>query len=240
MPSIQATVQLGVDASMAEMRREINEQNVKLVKMESDNCKLAGEMKMLRSQEHTMLNEVKNLRTHLDEQDIFGRIDNLVVYGLPESYAEVAGKSTTTPSDEVTPGTQKNNADLEWCFLKFCRDRLHFAVRCKDISVVHFLPGKSTNQRPSPLLMRFNNRKAQGLVLSAKKKLREDRSCKIYVNEHLTKSVNQLFTRARSLLKDHWLAGAWTRNGHLLVKTLKSQGSKIITIKTEQDLMLYA
>ena len=78
------------------------------------------------------------------------------------------------------------------------------------------------------------------MVLSAKKKLRQDRSCKIYVNEHLTKSVSQLFTRVRSLLKDHRFVGAWTVNGHLFVKTLESQGSKIITIKTEQDLMLYA
>ena len=63
-PSIQAAVQLGVDASMAEMRREVNEQNVKWAKLESDNCKLAAEVKILRSQlEHIMLNEVKNLRT---------------------------------------------------------------------------------------------------------------------------------------------------------------------------------
>ena len=56
---------------MAEMRREVNEHTVKLAKMESDNCKLTGEVKMLRSQlEHTMLNEVKNLRTHsLDSLD---------------------------------------------------------------------------------------------------------------------------------------------------------------------------
>jgi hypothetical protein len=50
------------------------------------------------------------------------------------------------------------------------------------------------------------------------------------------KPVSQLFNHACALLKNKKLAGAWTRNGHLVVKTLESQGSKIIGIKSANSL----
>ena len=56
------------------------------------------------------------------------------------------------------------------------------------------------------------------------------------IGEHLTRETSTMFTKARIVVKEKRLYGAWTRNGLLYIKLNESQESKIIKIVTTSDL----
>ena len=60
---------------------------------------------------------------------------------------------------------------------------------------------------PSPMIVKFTNRKAEDAVFQAKLQLKQVPGAKIYFNEDLTKTASSLFRTARRLLKEKKIVG---------------------------------
>ena len=181
--------------------------------------------------------ELTQLRRRINDLEAYSRVDNIIVCGLPEEAAEVVIGAQYSADNVPTSGGE-TSATSEKLFLAFCRNKLNVDVSPNDISVAHRLTRQRTNiNGPHPMIVRFSNRKAKLQVLAARKLLRNQPSCKnIFINEHLTAGVSQLFQKARSMVKAHRIKSAWTAGGKLLVRTLPSNGDRTLTILCETDL----
>jgi hypothetical protein len=199
LPSIQAAVQSAVSSAMAESTARLDEQRELIDALGAENYEL---------------------RRRIDAMEAYSRIDNVVVHGLSESFAEVGAGHRAA---DVATETSESSEDI---FINFCQTKLNVNISKGDISVAHRLPKAQSANGPRPLLIRFANRRSRTRVMTARKELRVDRSCRIYINEHLTKEASYLFAEARKLVRAKTLAGAWSWNGRIYCKTLESRGSK--------------
>jgi hypothetical protein len=217
----------GVRAEVDKLTTELHARDVRVAELEKDNVELR--------------NQTANHEQQIDALEAYSRVDNLVVYGLPESYAE-AGSSSSTAVKSAMDTDVDNALELdsgpkqsEKVFLDFCHDALHVDIQSSDIYICHRLR-KSFKSQHRPLIVRFTNRKTRSLVLMQKKRLRET-GMKIYVSEHLTKHTSALFATARNKVKEKRLAGAWTRNGQLFVKL--NQTGAVRPVKSSVELSQY-
>ena len=86
------------------------------------------------------------------------------------------------------------------------------------------------------MIVRLTNKKMKIAIMNAKKALR---GTVVYINEHLTRETNALFAKARTMVNEKRMYGAWTQNYLLYIKLNESQGSKIIKNATTSDLDQY-
>jgi len=204
---------------------------------------LQGELKLRNGQISTLSKQNAELNTKVHNQSVliegleaYNRQDNLIIQGLPLTFAQAVAGSDAAPSvlSENLEGAKEHSADTEHRFLQFCNSQLGVSIAATDVSVCHRLP-KHARQEYPPVVVRFTNRKARELVLNARKRLR-NAECKIFINEHLTRSAAMLFSDARKLVKGKKILQAWTKNGRVLVKALDNTVSRI---NTEADLASY-
>jgi len=166
-------------------------------------------------------------------------VDNILIQGLPENFAEAAADATQVEHDNRTDTSV--NAEMQ--FLQFCRTKLNLNLSETDICTAHRLPrttrvasGRVPKPGPRPLIVRFNNRKTRSRVMAARKLLRQDPNNRIYINEHLTKSASDLFAVARALKGESRLSRTWTFNGRVYVKIVDSPSSPPVLVESEQHL----
>jgi len=173
-----------------------------------------------------------NQAIHIEKLETYNRQENLIIQGLPMSYAQatMGDAATLRGGDEA----QEHSADTEHKFLTFCSKQLGIEIKPTDISICHRLP-KSHKQQHQPIIVRFTNRKARAQVLGARKKLR-NADPQVFINEHLTRLAATLFASARKLAKDGKIGQVWTRNGQVIVKDLNGD---INHINVENDLDQY-
>ena len=78
----------------------------------------------------------------------YTRVDNLLVYELPETYAEVGlASSNSTPDSAVST---ESSSQLEATFLQFCEMKLKVKINKQDIPFCHRLrKSSSTDTRAS-------------------------------------------------------------------------------------------
>jgi len=180
--------------------------------------------------------ENDDLRHRIEDLESYSRIDNIIVHGLSESFAEtVAPQQSSTSTTNVNTLATTSSASSEAQFIEFCTNTLNVKVLSSDISVAHRLPKARSATGPRPLIVRFTNRKIRSQILAARKLLRQNRS-KVFINEHLTKHKSDLFAETRKLQKGKLIASCWTWNGNVYVKTLESKGSKIVMINNMSSL----
>lgn len=207
-PIWQKSIDAALDSRLGELRSDIDklsvdlhERDAKLAVLEKDNVELR---KRSEQYEH-----------QIDALESYSRVDNVIIYGLPESYAESTSVKSATAGDNVGD-PQENSRQSEKVFLDLCTNQLGVSIQPGDISICHRLR-KSAKAQFRPLIVRFTSRKTRSLLLSARKKLK---GSKVFVSEHLTKRTSNLFAAARAKVKDQRLAGAWTKDGRLYVKEL--------------------
>jgi len=212
----------------------------KLSAIESSLRKITDELctrvKGLESENH-------ELKMRVDRLESYSRIDNLIIHGLPETYAEkVSSGVTSNQSVDDATVTGESSQVSETLFVDFCRDKLNVHLQPHDISICHRLQKKvnvnnSSRAQHRPIIVRFTNRKAKAAVLVAKKQLRYNDECKsVYINEHLSTHVSKLFTAARKLQKDKKILSTWTSGGRIHMKLLNG---RIKTVDKDEDLMHY-
>lgn len=177
----------------------------------TDLRKREEEITALHEENATLRAEIVVQDKRIQELESYSRIDNLIIHGLPESYA---GVTASTTADDA--GTE-SSTESETIFLDLCRNKLKLPnISPSDISVCHRLK-KGSRDRNRPMIVRFTSRKARSQVLAARKELR---SSSVYINEHLIKPIADMFASTRQLLKRNKIAGTWTWNCKLYVKLL--------------------
>jgi hypothetical protein len=91
VPCLQTIIKPIVDSVYAEMKQEIDDQRNVIGSLECENIEL---------------------RRRVKDLEAYSRIDNLVIHGLPEQYAESAATTSSVESD--------SNVSSEQQFIKFC------------------------------------------------------------------------------------------------------------------------
>lgn len=201
----------------------------KIAELESDNQRLRD--------------QVMEQGGRLEELEIYSRSHDLVIRGLPESsYSEVA---TASVQDSASQSAESHSSVAK-TVLRFCNDKLSVVVDASEISVAHRLKqGKNDNVRP--IIVRFTNRRVRDEVLRAKKKLSVPRDHlgvtqerihkdRVFICEHLTRSVSSLFYEARKLVKEKRLFAAWTHKGLVNVKRTGNPNEKPTVIRSLVEL----
>jgi hypothetical protein len=217
LPGIQAAIQTAVESTIGELKVRLDEQIECSKKLQVEN---------------------ELLRGRIEDIESYNRMDNLMIYGLPENFAETVAGSVNADDGEDDREDSPSSVNSELQFISFCRSKLHVDVSANDICTAHRLPRKSgvPARGPRPMIVRFNNRKTRSRVMAAKKGLRQDPTCRVYINEHLTKSVTELFAAARKLQRDKRLFRTWTFNGRVYVKITESPTSRPLLVKSEEHL----
>jgi len=215
LPGIQDAIQSAIDNVIGELKTRITEQSDCISRLKADN---------------------ENLRNRIGDLETYNRIDNVVVYGLPESFAEAA-----TAADSASVGTEDegpSRVTSEQQFVELCQTKLQMGISASDICTAHRLPRKpgGSARGPRPMIVRFNNRNVRARVMAAKKILRQDSSCRIFINEHLTQSASELFAASRALQRIRKLSQTWTYNGRVYVRVTDGPSSRPILIKSLQQL----
>jgi len=155
----------------------------------------------------------------LDALESYTRVDNLIIKGLPENYAEIT-YSTASSTDETTKTTSDDS--LLANVIDMFENKLHVQVTASDISTVHRLP-KGRYDRTRPVIIRFSNRRVRDKVYAARRYLKASQtettqpSMPIYINEQLSKHNEQLFAECRRLWKNRQIGGTWTWHGTVYI-----------------------
>ena len=217
LPGIQAAIQMAVESTIVELKARLDEQIECSKKLQAEN---------------------ELLRDRIEDLESYNRLDNLMIYGLPENFAETVASSVATNGDENENEDSPSSVNSELQFIKFCCSKLHVDISSTDICTAHRLPRKSgaPAHGPRPMIVRFNNRKARSRVMAAKKVLRQDSTCRVYINEHFSKSVTELFAATRKLQRDKRLFRTWTFNGRVYVNITESATSRPLLVKSEEHL----
>ena len=179
-----------------------------------------------RDEQIVHLQEVNaSLLERVHDLECYTRMDNIIVHGLPESYASAAADAANIDSQP-----NETSAESETTFLKFCSSQLKLpSISAGDISVCHRLK-KGSRDRTRPMIIRFASRKARSLVLSARK---HTRGTGIFINEHLTKEVSDLFASTRQLVKTKKIQSTWSFNCKLFIKL---NDGRIKMVSTKEDI----
>jgi len=210
-----------------------------LVNLSSEIAKRDNEIKDLKIENQRLKNVVQQHSVQIEALENYTRVDNIIVHGLPESFATTASSARNDVGDRADPTQeqqlQPQKEDIfatEKIFTEFCRNKLHIAVSPSDISICHRLPSRNTTA-PRPVIVRFANRKMKSRILAQRNELK---GSNIYMNEHLTKRTSDMFAKARKLVKDRVLLGAWTTNGRLTIKVQDGERVRTKTINHPDEL----
>ena len=201
-PAIQTAVQSVVDNLLADTHIKIDQKKAVIDVLDAEN---------------------HELRLRVEQLEAYSRLYNIVIHGLPESCTEVG---LVTSDSASTSGAGATNL-----FLKFWDQKFNIKLSASDIDTAHRLP-KSNSSGPRPLLVRLCSRRIRTRILAAGKILRQDCSCKTFVNEHLTKHASQIFAETRKLYRNKELASTWAWNGRIHINTLDSRGAKIVVVSS--------
>lgn len=247
---LEGIIQKAIDAALSVLRTELDKVFTEM-NQRIDNH--SDEIVLLK-------NENAELHKRLNAVESYSRIDNLLFCGLPESYASVSRaplgpitrSSATLRSDSDQSGSNRDidhsggdmmlSADQSLqsesqestllAVINYCQNNLNIEVTPNDISAVHRLP-KGKYDRVRPVIVRFSNRRVRDQIFAARRRMRPSRtesSSIVYVNEHLSKTNEQLFSKCRMMYKNKQVARVWTWHGTVCVKRNDSRIVKVLSM----------
>lgn len=100
----------------------------------------------------------------------------------------------------------------------------------QDVEAAHRL--KTKEGKTAPILVRFRDRNTRDSWAKKRSTLRNER---IYINENLTRTLNNLLWETKRYAKDKGYTFTWIRNGKIFVR--QKEGSAVIHIESERDLV---
>ena len=197
------------------------------------------------TERQALADENQALRIRLDDLEAYSKGENLIIHGLEvTSYSEAVGgaasKSSSrpgTPSSSPAPGNGpvESHRGTEDAVIALANNILNVPLTRDDVSVAHRLPKRPSDTRPSPIIVRFTNRRARNAVFHARKTLRS-KNLMIFVNEHLIKARATLLSEARKLVREKKLEGAWTNNGVIFIRLSGATDSRPLRVDSLKDL----
>lgn len=247
---LEGIIQKAIDAALSVLRTELDKVFTEM-NQRIDNH--SDEIVLLK-------NENAELHKRLNAVESYSRVDNLLFCGLPESYASVSKaplgpitrSSATLRSDSDQSGSNRDidhsggdmmlSADQSLqsesqessllAVINYCQNNLNIEVTPNDISAVHRLP-KGKYDRVRPVIVRFSNRRVRDQIFAVRRRMRPSRtesSSIVYVNEHLSKTNEQLFSKCRMMYKNKQVARVWTWHGTVCVKRNDSRIVKVLSM----------
>uniref|UniRef100_A0A1Y1K7J7 L1 transposable element RRM domain-containing protein n=1 Tax=Photinus pyralis TaxID=7054 RepID=A0A1Y1K7J7_PHOPY len=143
---------------------------------------------------NALSDKVQSLERKLEDQteslEQYSRLNNLRIFGVPESDSE----------------------DTDKVIVKLCKEQLKVDLQLGDIDCSHRLPGP--DNQPRPLIVKFVRRSMKTLVYNNKKLLK---GTKVIIREDLTKRRLQLLrdVKAKFNLNN---SEVWTFNTRIFAK----------------------
>ena len=236
-----AALQPAITTTMSELKACIEDLRKEITNKDSVINSLSTEVADLKQENASLLMSLSECHSRLDLVETYTRVDNLVIKGLSEMYAETAavGASIDNMSANSQQQPQQNQVDENSdCTLSvvsdFCSNVLGIKVQPTDISIAHRIP-KGKHDRSRPIMVRFNSRRIRDSIYSARRKLHGSGISGIYINEHLTKHNDHLFAACRNLRKERKIHSTWTWHGITYLKKL--QNSRAVKIMNDDDLL---
>ena len=189
----------------------------------------------------TLRQENENLNTKLCEAsnridllETYTRVDNLIVKGIPDTFAEVITGTDSGPDPASSDSTLRQ-------VLSLCANNLRIDVDESDISITHRLP-KGKKDKYHPIIVRFTSRRIRDNVYRAKKNLRgQFKSADgggVYINEHLTKAHDSIYSECRRLVKAKKIDTSWTWHGITYIKQLNGNIKRVASMNVLEQLNL--
>jgi len=234
-----SALQPAILGTMSELKSSIDELRKEITAKDSIISALTTEVYSLKEENVNLSTSLVNCRDRLDLLETYTRVDNLIIKGIPERYAEAA--ATNASLDSMANSSQQQqqlpneNSDSTMSLvIDFCSNTLGINIQLSDISIAHRM-SKGKYDKIRPVIVRFSNRFTRDSVYRARRKLfgRGSTGNDVYINEHLTKQNDELFLRCRQLKKQRKIYSTWTWHGISYVK--RSETSRAIKILSQTD-----
>lgn len=188
--NIDATIQAIVDGVLAGL-------NQKIQKLEKENEELRT--------------RVCKLERDADTAEQYSRRNCLRISGIPET---VTGRDGDMSSQNKAMLPKHEFTDEK--VRKIAR-ALEVNVDLTDIDRSHRI-GIQKPGKPRDIIVKFSTYRARNALYRARVGLKTCGYSGVFVNEDLTQIRSALFYKARQLVKDRYLNGAWTYDGTIMVK----------------------
>ena len=125
----------------------------------------------------------------------YGRRNNIVIVGVPESPNETAEETSKIAAETLNARMPDTN------------------IRRCDIDIAHRL-GQKQDNKPRAVIMRFVSRMTRNNIVRNRKTLK---GSNIYINEDLTKLNHKVLKCVRTKMTDE-VESAWSSNGKIFYK----------------------
>lgn len=187
-----------LNATIAAMRTDILSRDESINKLKLENASL--------------ISETNALKKALDDIEQYQRRDNLVISGLPGSFADATGATDDGLHESFDSCIKK--------VIAFCKDKLGCDISSGDISTAHKLPSTGSQR---PMIVRFSTRHVRDRVYQSRTKLKDQNrnspaNSRIYINEDLAPLTRKLFAAARRKQGSHGIESVWTMNCHVHIR----------------------
>lgn len=213
----ESSIKLLIDEQFAAVKRTVDglSATVELLRNEIKNKDVS--IAQLKAENDSLKNNLADIEKTNDELQQYCRKDNLVITGVPASFAEhasVSAESNGTRSVESSAETVHKVTEL-------IRNELKCAnISEADISTAHRLPSRNGT---SPIIVRFLRRRDRDAVYRSRMELKaynQSRAAnnRVFINEDLSPRNREIFSAAWRMKGSRTLDGVWTSNCHVLVK----------------------
>ncbi|KAL8610697.1 hypothetical protein ACOMHN_047266 [Nucella lapillus] len=176
-------------------------------KLKADVAKLRGENTGIQQRMVQQTKEISDLKCGANDQEQYGRLWNLRVFGVQESKGE-------TTEDCVNK-----------CVKSFSK-KLGVPVSSSDVEIAH-RTGRVTSgtgsSKPRPIIVRLFSRRQRGLILTARRKLKQTG---VSVGEDLTQVNYRLL---RQVSNHSATLTTWSSNGKIIMKLKNGKKVNVYT-----------
>lgn len=212
-PLIKLTIDETVKVFRKDMQDAIDSLNASVTVLRTEVTTRDESVNKLKGENVSLTAEVNKLKKQVDDLEQYGRRDNLIISGLPLSYAEAATSHDNDNLRETTEATIDKVISL-------CREKLDCDIHQDDISVAHRLPATGTQRS---VIVKFTKRLVRDRIYRARTKLKDyNKRCpkdsRIFINEDLSPMSRGLFSAAWRKQGSHGIESVWTVNCHVMMR----------------------
>jgi len=206
-------------ASISSVEESIKDITKRLTDIEMENKKLKQECDALNTENKIKSEKIFDLQCDVHELQQYTRRSNIEIKGVPK--------------------TKEENI---YIILEAVAEVIGVQYSRSYISIAHRVNGKQ-----NPIIVQFTSRSMQAEWLAAAKGKRINtrdlrislESASIYINEHLTAHNKSVLMAAKTLIREHRLAFAWSQGGRIMVRrTAEEKAVRVMFISDVENAAL--
>lgn len=215
-PMIKLTITEIFKNFQKEMSDKVDSLNATIQVMRTEIASRNDTVAKLTAQNASLVVEVDNLKKNVDELEQYSRRDNLIISGIPASFAETVSTAT-----QASGNYHESSASCIDKVVSFFQDKLNIDIQSTDISTAHRLPAGNNGQ--PPLVVKFVRRIKRDTVYQARTKLKDHnkncpRDLRIFINEDLSPIHRNIFSAAWRKQGSNGIESVWSSNCHVMVR----------------------